>query len=573
MAYFRCGGGTNPTGNATSADVLATKTFSNEADGIDQVGSMPNNGAVDVDLDTSTTSYTVPAGYHNGSGTVKLTTETKTETAGTSAKTVTPTSGKVLSSVTINPTPSQTKSCTPTISAQTISPDSGKLLSSVSVSAIQTQTKSATPTTSSQNITPDSGKYLTKVTVGAISTQTKTATPTTSSQDITPDSGKYLTKVSVSAIQTETKTSTPTTRSATADTVTPTSGKYLTSVTVNTKSVPNSNSGTYTFPSGSTGATYDMGSTNTIRKVNASNVYAKGKADAKTSDFSAFTSKLNSVLVPTHRCIFPDGKLHILSYTAVTNNYSVSPGSLVFKEDTNITNSSSIGLGDGCVLFKNEVHLFGHSDNYTQQLCKTYHYKISGSSLVSVDSPQHAFVTFCVFNNELYAAGDLSSYGTYSGVNRKAFYKWNGSTWTQLANLPVDVNTIALAKLHVIGSTLYLLYKSSSVYMVLYKWSGSAWSKVKDITMPNSYYEVQKSCVYNNLIYVFAENGKFATINASGTVSSAYNSVFSAHSGCVVFDNKIFVWSGENGKGAIFGVSTSATAFTDTGTFYEYVGS
>ena len=49
---------------------------------------------------------------------------------------------------------------------------------------------------------------------------------------------------------------------------------------VNTNSVPNSNSGTYSYGSGSTGGTVDMGSTNSYRYVNASNVYSKGVADA-----------------------------------------------------------------------------------------------------------------------------------------------------------------------------------------------------------------------------------------------------------------------------------------------------
>ena len=56
-----------PTGNATSADVLSGKTFMN-ANGA-QTGSMTNNGAVSG-VATPTQPYTIPAGFHNGSGTV-----------------------------------------------------------------------------------------------------------------------------------------------------------------------------------------------------------------------------------------------------------------------------------------------------------------------------------------------------------------------------------------------------------------------------------------------------------------------------------------------------------------------
>ena len=76
---------------------------------------------------------------HVGLGTVTVNavpTETKTVTAGTSATTVTPTSGKFLTSVTVNPTPSIAKTATPTKTSQTISPDSGKLLSGVTVNPI-----------------------------------------------------------------------------------------------------------------------------------------------------------------------------------------------------------------------------------------------------------------------------------------------------------------------------------------------------------------------------------------------------------------------------------------------------
>ena len=61
-------------------------------------------------------------------------TEEKTVTAGTEIITVTPTSGKYIKKVTVNPTPSQSKSVTPSESQQTVTPDIGKLLSSVVVS-------------------------------------------------------------------------------------------------------------------------------------------------------------------------------------------------------------------------------------------------------------------------------------------------------------------------------------------------------------------------------------------------------------------------------------------------------
>ena len=68
------GGGVEPTGNAQPADVLSGKTFSN-ASGIDKTGTMPNNGAVSATVEAGQ-SYTIPAGYHNGSGTITSTAPT-----------------------------------------------------------------------------------------------------------------------------------------------------------------------------------------------------------------------------------------------------------------------------------------------------------------------------------------------------------------------------------------------------------------------------------------------------------------------------------------------------------------
>lgn len=85
---------------ATAADVLTGKVFVTAA-GVVTPGEMVNNGAVDKTLDATTITYTIPKGYHSGSGKVKLVLETMTVTPKKSAQDVTPTAGKVLSKVTV----------------------------------------------------------------------------------------------------------------------------------------------------------------------------------------------------------------------------------------------------------------------------------------------------------------------------------------------------------------------------------------------------------------------------------------------------------------------------------------
>ena len=72
------------------------------ADGTVVDGSMKNNGAVTATLDTTKTSYTIPAGYHNGQGAVDIELQEKVDIAFNPAgQTITPDAGKVLSKVTI----------------------------------------------------------------------------------------------------------------------------------------------------------------------------------------------------------------------------------------------------------------------------------------------------------------------------------------------------------------------------------------------------------------------------------------------------------------------------------------
>lgn len=86
--------------NAGAGDVLTGKVYVT-ATGVVTPGEMVNNGAVDKTLDVTTITYTIPKGYHNGSGKVKIVLETKTVTPTKAAQDITPTAGKVLSKVTV----------------------------------------------------------------------------------------------------------------------------------------------------------------------------------------------------------------------------------------------------------------------------------------------------------------------------------------------------------------------------------------------------------------------------------------------------------------------------------------
>lgn len=66
---------------AVEGDVLASKIFV-DAEGNQKAGTMVNNGAVAATIDgLTTTSYTILAGYHSGTGTVSLTTDIETALA------------------------------------------------------------------------------------------------------------------------------------------------------------------------------------------------------------------------------------------------------------------------------------------------------------------------------------------------------------------------------------------------------------------------------------------------------------------------------------------------------------
>lgn len=119
---------------AAVAEILAGKTA--HARGTLLTGTMPNNGAVTGVISSKTEQYTIPQGYHDGSGKVSI-------NATEQAKLI---AGNIKSGVEIL-----------------------GVTGSYSGDAVNAQSKTATPTKTAQTILPDAGyDYLSQVTVNAI---------------------------------------------------------------------------------------------------------------------------------------------------------------------------------------------------------------------------------------------------------------------------------------------------------------------------------------------------------------------------------------------------------------------
>ena len=176
------------------------------------VDGIANNGAVDISVQEGE-SYTIPKGYHNGSGVVKgvagggnYTLQPKTVTPTKSQQSITPDQGYYgLSGVTVKAIPENFQDVSATTAAA-----ADVLATKVFIAANGTTTtgtmannggvsKTLDATTGNQSYTIPAGYHNGngKVTVVL---EEKTATPTTTTQNITPTAGKVLSKVTVSAI-------------------------------------------------------------------------------------------------------------------------------------------------------------------------------------------------------------------------------------------------------------------------------------------------------------------------------------------------------------------------------------
>lgn len=139
---------------ATAAEVLAGETFG--AHGTLETGTMPNNGGVSGTISTVEGEYTIPQGYHDGSGKVGIEQTEQAKIIANNIKEGVEILG-VTGTYTGEGVTAQTKSVTPYTTAQQVLPDAGyDYLAEVNVAAI------------SYAETPTAGTNGTTVTIGAV---------------------------------------------------------------------------------------------------------------------------------------------------------------------------------------------------------------------------------------------------------------------------------------------------------------------------------------------------------------------------------------------------------------------
>lgn len=107
---------------AVVAEILATKTA--HARGTQLTGTMPNNGAVAGVISTVAGEYTVPLGYHDGSGKVGIDSTEQSKIIAANIReniTILGVTGTMTGSEDVH---AQSKSVTPSASSQVVAPDS-----------------------------------------------------------------------------------------------------------------------------------------------------------------------------------------------------------------------------------------------------------------------------------------------------------------------------------------------------------------------------------------------------------------------------------------------------------------
>lgn len=211
--------------NVTASDVLNGKIAYGSAGKI--TGTMNNVPSAEEVLDKDTTSYDIPKGFHDGTGSVSIVPQTLQVTPTTKSQQLNSDSGKVITQVNVGAVDASIDS---NISAGNIKKDvsilgvtgtleegidtmdatatAAQIVSGATAYVQNSKITGTMPIISAEDVTLDSSTKSYEIPAGShdgsgsvsIVTETLSVTPTTSSQQLSATSGKVITQVDVDAV-------------------------------------------------------------------------------------------------------------------------------------------------------------------------------------------------------------------------------------------------------------------------------------------------------------------------------------------------------------------------------------
>ena len=144
------------------------------------------------------------------------------------------------------------------------------------------------------------------------------------------------------------------------------------------------------------------------------------------------------------------------------------------------------------IIYNDEIHILGGYDSSYRKA----HYKWNGSEWIEVSTLPHDFYngSAVVYNNEIYIIGGTSS-------TNKSFYKYNEGTleWTSVSELPYEFSRngaiVYNNEIHILGDA------DSDV--AHYKWNGSEWITLNDL--PDDYGSDSSCYIRNDALEIKTE--------------------------------------------------------------------
>ena len=227
------------------------------------------------------------------------------------------------------------------------------------------------------------------------------------------------------------------------------------------------------------------------------------------------------------------------------------------------------------VVFNDELYSYGGNSN------RSYGVKFDGqfSWTEQISAPYNSGVRAVEYKNELYMIGSAYAVKTGSVYDSsvvpygKYFYKYDGTSWTRLTDLPyILYNGWAVIyndEIHLIGFALE--DSATNTNKQHYKWIGSGWIVASTLPFP---FANAKVVVYNNEIHLLGfYNGSSSEFNTAhykwnGTSWSSVSTLpyaFSNRTIAAVHDSEIHLMGGID-------TATSKNHFVWNGTEWTEVG-